>query len=124
MNAAGEARWLRALRVADARGLLPANRATRTPKELAAEMTRRGDDRLAQLVDGWYYPASYGGVRGALSDEDADRLVAALEAEVAPESGPPAVEHPPASRNARCDLCGSPLTAEGELSRPGLPRRR
>lgn len=111
-----EALWSRALRVADARGLLPANRATFTPGELAASAARRGEEWLTRLVDGWYYPASYGRTRGALSDEDADRLVAALEAEVVPpeavppDAAPPAVHHPLPRRIARCDLCGSPLT--------------
>jgi hypothetical protein len=116
VTALAEALWLRALHVADARGLLPANRSPLTPGELAAEVARRGEVRLAQLVDGWYYPASYGRVRGVLSDEEASRLVAALEAEVAPaeiappEIVPPIVENPPAHRAADCELCGFPLT--------------
>jgi hypothetical protein len=115
VTAMAEALWLRALHVADARGLLPANRSPLTPGELAAEVARRGEDRLARLVDGWYYPASYGRVRGALSDEEATRLVAALEGEIAPaqtelpEIALPAVEDPPPHRETDCELCGSPL---------------
>jgi hypothetical protein len=105
-----EALWLRALHVADARGLLPANRSPLTPGELAAEVARRGEDWLARLVDGWYYPASYGRVRGDLSDEEASRLVAALEAEITPaEIAPAAVENPSARRQMDCELCGFPL---------------
>ena len=114
MNAIAEALWLRALQVADARGLLPANRSSLTPGELAAVVARRGEDRLARLVNGWYYPTSYGGVRGVLSDEEASRLVAALEAEVAPPRASRAatsVENPPVHRQAYCDLCGFPVTA-------------
>jgi len=116
VTAMAEALWLRALHVADARGLLPANRSPLTPGELAAAVARRGEDRLARLVDGWYYPASYGRVRGVLSDEEAGRLVAALEAEIAPaeiapaEIALPAVENPPAHRERDCELCGFPLT--------------
>lgn len=116
MTALAEALWLRALHVADARGLLPANRSRLTPGELAAVVARRGEVRLAQLVDGWYYPASYGRVRGVLSDEEASRLVAALEAEVAPaeiappEIVPPIVENPQAQRERDCELCGFPIT--------------
>ncbi len=115
MNATTEALWLRALRVVTARGLLPENRTPLTPGELAAAAARRGENRLARLVDGWYYPASYGRVRGALTDEEAGRLVAALEAEVAPaeivpdEIALPAVAQPPARRQAECELCGFPL---------------
>ena len=114
MSALAEALWLRALHAADARGLLPANRAPLTPGELAAEVARRGEDRLARLVEGWYYPASYGRVRGVLSDAEASRLVAALEAqialgEIAPaEIALPAVENPPAQRGTDCELCGFP----------------
>ena len=111
-----EALWLRALQVADARGLLPASRSALTPGELAAEAARRGEDRLARLVNGWYYPASYGRVRGVLSDDEAGHLVAALEAEIAlAETAPakialPAAESPPARRKTRCQLCGLPLS--------------
>ncbi len=111
-----EALWLRALHVADARGLLPANRSRLTPGEIAAEVARRGEDRLGRLVDGWYYPASYGRVRGVLSDEEASRLVAALEeelalAKIAPaEIALPAVQNLPAHRETDCELCGFPLT--------------
>ena len=116
MIAMAEALWLRALRVADARGLLPANKSSLTPGELAVEVARRGEDRLVRLVDGWYYPASYGRARGVLTDEEASRLVASLEAEIALEEialteiALPAVENPPAHRETYCELCGFPLT--------------
>jgi hypothetical protein len=112
VTAGPAALWLRALRAADARGLLPFSRAGLTPAELAAEVAQRGEDRLVRLVNGWYYPISYGQVRGALSDEEADRLVSELEAEVAPRPAirtPSAVEEPPPFRLRRCDLCGVPL---------------
>ncbi|HEY5349145.1 MAG TPA: hypothetical protein VIJ64_05420 [Candidatus Lustribacter sp.] len=118
MSALTEALWLRALRVADARGLLPGNRSRLTPGELAAEVSRRGESRLARLVDDWYYPASYGRVRGALSDEEAGRIVAVLEAglsrgEAVPgEIASPALETPPAPpRKTDCELCGFPLAS-------------
>lgn len=115
MNAAAVAIWLRALRAADARGLLPPKRSGLTPGELAAEVARHGEDRLLRLVQGWYYPTSYGRVRGALSDEEADRLVAALEAEVVPvEIAPPppvAEQPPPPPPQMNCELCGFPVVA-------------
>jgi len=117
VSAVVEALWLRALQVADARGLLPGNRSRLTPGELAAEVARRGEDRLARLVDGWYYPASYGRVRGVLSDEEAGHLVAALEAgiaraEITPaEIAQPAVKNPPAHRETNCELCGFPIAS-------------
>jgi hypothetical protein len=113
--ATAETLWLRAVRAAEARGLLPANRSRLTPKELAAEVTRRGDDRLNRLVEGWYYPASYGRIHGALSDEEAIRIIAALEAEVArteigrPQTRPHAVEKRRPQGKAECELCGVPL---------------
>lgn len=116
MTAPAEALWLRALRVAAARGLLPANRSRLTPGELAAEVARRGEDRLVRLVGGWYYPASYGHVRGMLSEEEAGRLVTSLEAEIASaevapaEIALPSREAPPVRRQRDCELCGSPLT--------------
>jgi hypothetical protein len=111
-----ETLWLRALHVVDARGLLPSNKASLTPAELAAEAAQRGEDRLTRLVDGWYYPASYGRVRGMLSDKEAGRLVAALEAERAlaeiasATTAQPAAEKPRAQRKMDCELCGFPLT--------------
>ncbi len=116
MTAAVEALWSRALRAANARGLLPGNKSRLTPGELAAEVARRGEDRLVRLVDAWYYPASYGHVHGMLSDEEATGLVAAIEAqnasmEIAPaEIAPPPVEKPPLQRPPDCELCGFPLT--------------
>lgn len=121
MNAMAEAFWLRALHVAEARGLLPANRSSLTPGELAAEVARRGEDRLTRLVDGWYYPASYGRIRGVLSDEEASRLVAALESGIiqkeialeeiaAAEIPVPTVGNPSVDREMDCELCGFPRT--------------
>ena len=78
-----EALWTRALRAADARGLLPAKRSSLTPRELAAVAAQRGEDRLALLVENWYYPASYGRTDGMLSNAQAGRLVDDLEAEAA-----------------------------------------
>ncbi|MFN2461724.1 MAG: hypothetical protein ABR591_13750 [Candidatus Velthaea sp.] len=114
MTATATALWLRALHAAGARGLLPANALRLTPGELAAEVAQRGDNRLARLVDGWYYPTSYGRVRGALSDEEADRLVASLEADIMPAEAAlpdvaPPVEKLPAPRLTFCQLCGFPV---------------
>jgi hypothetical protein len=118
MSAADESLWSRAVAAARARGLLPGFKSPLTPRELAYEAARRGEDRLMQLVNGWYYPASYGRVRGMLSDDEARRLVAALEAEstaaakAAAETpaAPAAVETPPAHRKKACQLCGFPLS--------------
>lgn len=115
MTTPADALWLRAVRAAGARGLLPANRSPLTPGELAAEVARRGEDRLARLVRDWYYPASYGRISGMLSDQEAARLVAGLEAEVAlaqvtsPALAQPAVDKPAPHRKMECELCGSPL---------------
>ncbi len=111
--------WLRAVGAADARGLLPANRSRLTPRELAAEAMRRGDDRLTRLVDGWYYPTSYGGVRAALTDEEAGRLVASLEADLAPAEGAlrqaaPPVRERPTRRLVSCQLCGFPMLSKDD----------
>jgi hypothetical protein len=108
--------WLRAVNAADARGLLPPNHARLTPAELAAEVARRGENRLARLVECWYYPASYGHIRGSLSDEEAERLVAAMEAQMTqspialPQIAAPAVKDSTPRRPPECELCGSPLT--------------
>ena len=115
MTARVEVLWLRALRVADARGLLPANKSALTPAELAAAVARHGDDRLVRLVEGWYYPASYGRASGALSDDEAGRLVALLEAEFArAEIAPPELALPPVKKSPRrrddCQLCGAPIS--------------
>jgi hypothetical protein len=112
--ATAEALWLRAVRAADARGLLPTMRSRLTPAELAAEVARRGENRLVRLVHGWYYPRSYGRVSGALSDEEAARLVTELEAEIvqtkpAATSTTPATEVRPIPGPMRCDLCRAPL---------------
>jgi hypothetical protein len=109
-----ETLWLRALRAADARGLIPTSK-TLTPKEVASEAARRGEERLAEIVRSWYYPRSYGGTDGAMSDEEVARIVAALEAEAASlekaqeKPAPrPAPQPPPSPRqHVRCDLCGS-----------------
>ncbi len=120
MIATVETLWLRALHAADVRGLVPAHRSPLTPGEIAAEAARRGEDRLAQLVRGWYYPASYGGVRGTLTDEDAGRIVASLEADVvaevaradvAPAKTVLSVAQVPPARHTNCQLCGFPLTS-------------
>jgi len=111
VNAPSAALWLRAVHAAGARGLLPPKRADLTPAELAAEVGERGEDRLLRLVEGWYYPSSYGHAAGALSDDEAARIVAALEAEVVDVVIPPVpVAQPPPPRRARsCELCGLPL---------------
>ncbi len=108
--------WRRALRAVDTRGLLPASRARFTPRELAIEVARRGENRLVRLVDEWYYPASYGDLRGTLSDEEANGIVAALEAVVATAAvaPPPPIAQaaaviPPVQYVVNCDLCGSPM---------------
>jgi len=111
-----QALWLRAVRAADARGLVPGNRAALTPGEVAAEASLRGEHRLAELVNRWYYPSSYGRVPGTLSDDDAARIVATLEAEnaitKAAEARAPAVKKPRAPTPINCDLCGSPILTE------------
>ena len=116
MTAPATALWLRAVHAAVARGLLPANTSRFTPGELAAEMAQRGDNRLVRLVDGWYYPTSYGRMHGALSDAEADRIVLSLEADVVPVVGAPPnvappVEKPPPPRITFCQLCGVPVAA-------------
>jgi hypothetical protein len=109
--------WLRALRAADARGLLPNRRSSFTPRELAAEAVLHGEERLAQLVEGWYYPRSYGQIRGTLTEDQARSIVAALEAETQPKAemsrmeSAPVVERPPKPRVTFCDLCGRPLVS-------------
>lgn len=111
-----ETLWMRALRAADARGLIPRERASLTPREVAVAAAERGDDRLALLVDGWYYPASYGRARGALTEEQAASIVSSLEAQAAMAN----VEHRHADPIAQnidrapqrflsCDLCGRAL---------------
>jgi hypothetical protein len=118
--AATAALWLRAVHAANARGLLPAATSRLTPRELAAEAARRGDDRLIRLVDGWYYPTSYGRVRATLSDEEADRLVTSLEADVrpaeeaAPQPAPPVRECRP-HRLLSCQLCGFPVPSRDDV---------
>jgi hypothetical protein len=78
-----------------------------------------------RLVAGWYYPASYGRIDGALSDDEVHRLVASLEAEVlmvqaAPvNTDAPIVEAPPPRRELeRCELCGFPLPPKSAQTRP------
>ncbi len=92
-------------------------RSSLTPRELAATAAWRGEDRLTQLVDGWYYPRSYGHARGALTDDQAGSIVADLEAQIQTTKAEiaradiarPAVELPPKPRIVNCDLCGRPL---------------
>jgi hypothetical protein len=120
-----EALWSRAVRAADARGLLPVKRESLTPRELAAQASLRGEERLARLVEGWYYPRSYGHVRGVLTDEEADNIVAAMEAEsetasariARAERAAPLSEPPAKPRVSYCDLCGRPVipTSAGAL---------
>ena len=117
MNPAAEALWLRALRAADARGLLPGNKRQFTPAELASEARIRGEDRLMRLVRQWYYPLSYGRTLGALSDDEAERIVTSLEREVvksrsqqeAPPTPQPIGTTVPVRRKPKCDLCGRPV---------------
>ncbi len=116
MIATTEALWLRAVNAVGKRGLLPDKASSHTPGELGKEVARRGDDRLLQLAVGWYYPASYGRIRGAVSDEEAMRIVAALEAEIASaEAGPEQIAPKPAEiprlrkKTRSCELCGLPI---------------
>lgn len=126
---AAPALWLRAVNAAAARGKVPPERARLTPGELAAEAAHRGEDRLARLVAGWYYPTSYGRVPGALTDEEADRIVASLEADVGLVAPAPAelAPAPPPKRTSihhrvNCDLCGLPLPPSFEdHDHGGLP---
>ncbi|MBV8355260.1 MAG: hypothetical protein JO101_08075 [Candidatus Eremiobacteraeota bacterium] len=116
-----ETLWLRALKAVDARGVLPSSTATLTPGEIASEVARRGDDRLARIVAGWYYPASYGRERGTLTDDEVDKIVSTLEAEnslaraVEEATNPPLAEPAPAElpkpapRLSSCELCGFPI---------------
>lgn len=109
-----ETLWLRAVRAAGIRGLVPSSKAL-TPKEVAAEAARRGEERLAKLVKGWYYPRSYGRTDGVMSDEEVARIVAALEAEAAqlkkaeakPPPRPTSAPPPSPRQPVRCDLCGT-----------------
>lgn len=116
MSAVTEALWLRAVNAVGMRGLLPEKASSLTPGELGNEVARRGDDRLLQLALGWYYPASYGRVHGHISNEEATRLVVALEADIAlAEAVPQQIARPTAeTRRSRqktknCELCGLPL---------------
>lgn len=119
MTDAAEALWLRALRALTARGVLPGSRLSYTPGELARLAADRGEKRLRRLVDAWYYPRSYGRLRGALSDEEAETIVEALEAsvglaaveqvEASPRIAMPEPEPDPPPRFTSCDLCGTPL---------------
>jgi hypothetical protein len=111
-----ETLWLRALRAVDARGLLPNRRASLTPREIAAQAALRGEQRLQQLVEGWYYPRSYGQIHGTLTEEEAGGIVALLEAETQTETEhlrvertAPVAEPPPKPRVTSCDLCGRPV---------------
>ncbi len=118
MATVNDALWSRALRALDARGLLPTHRASLTPRELAVHVARRGEDRLTLLVDGWYYPASYGRTDGTLAYDQAANIVAAFESEneavqmqrVALDVVQPAAAEPPRRpRIVFCDLCGRAL---------------
>jgi hypothetical protein len=112
-----ESLWSRAIRAVDARGLLPHHRSPLTPREVAARAEERGEVRLRLLVDGWYYPRSYGRIDGALSDEEANGIVTALETETEmmkperarEEAGTPVTERSSKPRYTYCDLCGRAL---------------
>lgn len=112
-----EALWPRAVSAVGKRGLLPEKAFMLTPRELGSEVALRGDERLLQLALGWYYPASYGRTRGSLSDEEATRLVDALEAATAfAQAAPPEqISQPPADvprtrqKTKSCELCGLPI---------------
>ena len=107
--------WLRAKRAADVRGIISKSKSL-TPKEVADDAALRGDDRLARLVYGWYYPNSYGHIPGTISEEEVNRIVTSLEADaIRPEaaarkSEEPEIEAPPPPRPALCECCGFPLT--------------
>lgn len=120
MNASAEGLWMRAVRAVNARRRLSANKSL-TPAEVAAEAARAGDDRLARLVTGWYYPSSYGSAPGQLSDDDARKVVEALEADASmnevPATPPIHVTVPKAEpqrprKPALCELCGAALADE------------
>jgi len=112
-----ESLWPRAVSAVGKRGLLPEKASSLTPRELGNEVAMRGDDRLLQLALGWYYPASYGRTRGSLSDEEATRLVVALEAAIAfaEAAAPEQIAQPPAEiprtrqKTKSCELCGLPI---------------
>ncbi|MBV8582094.1 MAG: hypothetical protein JOZ86_15830 [Candidatus Eremiobacteraeota bacterium] len=115
-----EALWRRALLAVAARGLVPTKAAALTPAELARAARDAGDDRLVQLVEGFYYPARYGDTAGALSDDDALRLVVALESD-APQVKRRFVNlrfaeaTPPSAADATlCDVCGKRPRATAE----------
>lgn len=109
-----QALWLRAVRAADVRGILPKAKSL-TPKEIADDLALRGDDRFIRLVHGWYYPTSYGRTQGALSYEEAARIVATLEADAIRKETAAVVseehveEAPPPPPKKYCELCGFPV---------------
>lgn len=103
-----DALWQRALVAARAQGLLPANFRALTPAEIAQAAQQRGDGRLETLVRGYYYPVRYGRVAGSLREDEAENLVAGLEAGRRPAA---VAASPVASVGARaadglCRVCG------------------
>ena len=73
-----EALWQRIINAFVRDGMLPPGNPT--PAQIAHQADRlRGDSHASRFVDAYYYPHTFGGGNGALSDADAERLVAALE---------------------------------------------
>lgn len=107
MNAAASELWFRLLDLLGERGVLPAGYEMLTPAELvAAVVSSTGDARVSAFVQDYYYPRHFGGCAGAISDEEAGRIIAGIEAQLPQPTFPRAGrasnlrpgEHP-------CSLC-------------------
>lgn len=97
--------WLRVLAALDDRGLLPDGSATLTPAEIADRIEdASARDLVHRFVWSYHYPAEYGRLQGALTDVEAERLVASLESQA---SG--AAEGRPGAPQS-CSICGRKLT--------------
>jgi hypothetical protein len=98
--------WGRALAAAQALGIVPANVGALTPAEIARAARRRGDGRLETLVQGYYYPVRYGRATGTLRQEEAEKLVAELEAGRRPAAADTVSTPGTTAAADLCPVCG------------------